>query len=385
MCARLHLFLPVADLRAAVGPAPARAPARADAYVAPIAIVSFILGCMLTVHGRLDTAGSLYMLLSVLYLRVVLHRAPAAAAAADASRVGLLLTLVMSATAFAYGFLTPVIGVQSMASSNMYSNSVQYGRGNHFFSPTFLLQEHYAARSPLELRELRADAGAWETLEAHLVDAFGGGLVRVDATTSKVMHEFATAEVSDMLPGRAKRFLELVGHHGHYFEMYARRNYFERPMFQLAASSIHATDDREDVSDFQEGSAATTTAYVESAYELRRVLSLARDREAAFDVLYTPLPAGLSSIEEWRAYAGPQTKYSFRGSESTAGCAVLDPAAAAAADGGEANATQAAGAPCPPGEVALLGAPPVWLTKVLIPYPIPIFEGDTINEPYCST
>ena len=136
MCARLHLFLPVADLRAAVGPAPARAPARADAYVAPIAIVSFILGCMLTVHGRLDTAGSLYMLLSVLYLRVVLHRAPAAAAAADASRVGLLLTLVMSATAFAYGFLTPVIGVQSMASSNMYSNSVQYGRGNHFFSPT---------------------------------------------------------------------------------------------------------------------------------------------------------------------------------------------------------------------------------------------------------
>ena len=401
MCSRLHLFLPIEDLRAALGPSSAGAAShRNDVYAVPTAIVSAILACMWTVHGKLDTAGSLYMLLSVLYLRVVLHPAkkeerkkqvPADAFSGDSSRIGLLLTLVMCTVAFAYGFFAPVVGIMSMASSNMYSNSLQYVRGNHYFSPTFLLQEHYASRSPLELRQLPSDAALWDRLEAHAVDAFGGGLVRVDMTTSKTMHEFATAEVSDLLPERAKRFLEAVGHHGHYHEMYARRNYFERPMFQLGASSIHGADDRQDVSEFEAGSATTTTPYVESVYELRRVLALARDREGSFDVVYTPLPAHLRSIEEWRDFVGPQTKYAFRAS-SPGECRIVDPTATApdAADeeapaSNLTRADAATAAQCLPGEVALLDPPPVWLTKLLLPYPIPIFASDSINEPYCST
>ena len=44
--------------------------------------------------------------------------------------------------------------------------------------------------------------------------------------------------------------------------------------------------------------------YVVPAYELRRVLSLARARAEAFKLVYSPLPPQLTTPTEWKAHSG---------------------------------------------------------------------------------
>ena len=117
-----------------------------------------------------------------------------------------------------------------MASSTMYGNTLQYGKGNHMVVPTFALQNHYAERSPAELQQLTSDASLLARLDAHLVDAFGGGILRVDSTTSTVMRQLAPAEATKMLPPRARELLRKINATDRYFELYAARNYFERPV-----------------------------------------------------------------------------------------------------------------------------------------------------------
>merc|ERR1711988_1081714 len=122
--------------------------------------------------------------------------------------------------------------------------------------------------------------------------------------------------------------------------------------------------------------------YVQSAYELRRVLSLARTREKSFEVLYTRLPASLKSIDEWRAFDGLQVMYSW--SPSAERCVVMDPSLINDEEDDE-SSTALNSTACSSDEIALQPAPPSWLQKLLLPYPIPIYNGDDINEPYCST
>lgn len=80
-----------------------------------------------------------------------------------------------------------------MASSTMYGNVKNYGgRGNHMIVPTGLLQEAMAANG-----SAAAYAPEW------LMDAFGGGLVRIESTTSSVFRSLAVrgAEMTDKSAG----------------------------------------------------------------------------------------------------------------------------------------------------------------------------------------
>jgi hypothetical protein len=138
--------------------------AAATATAAALCAMNLLFMCV--AHGgRLDSAGSLFLLGVLYYGRAVLPASsggasgaganlsqeppppPGGARARDTDGDGGLVRW-LCALAFLYGYVGPVAGVQSMASSTMYGNTLQYGRGNHFLVPTFALQRRYAQRSP---------------------------------------------------------------------------------------------------------------------------------------------------------------------------------------------------------------------------------------------
>mmetsp|Transcript_18883 Transcript_18883/g.60595 ORF Transcript_18883/g.60595 Transcript_18883/m.60595 type:complete len:363 (+) Transcript_18883:123-1211(+) len=250
------------------------------------------------------------------------------------------LTGAAAAAAAAYGFLGPVLGLQMMASSTMYGNVKNYGGSNHLLVPTGLLQTALAEQSSA------AAAPAW------LSDAFGGGLVRIDATNSSVLLSLAVggAEMTDKLPLRARELLSSANASGRYFEFYAARNYYERS-YDHDKTALHAAAAAAGATD------SSDPAYVVPAYELRRSLALARRRGEPFSLEYTPLPPGLGTPTQWRAHAGEKVS--------------LDEAADGLVSCVVGRAREACGA----AELALLPPPPWLLTRVLLPYPIPLLDG----------
>ena len=225
------------------------------------------------------------------------------------------------------------------------------------------------------------------------------------------MNEFAPAEASNLLPDRAKALLQEYGHGGHYFEMYARRNYFDRPLFKLSSSSIHTSKPsvNETVSAGRESDVDLATAgmfgaskeytsnlpYVISVYELRRVLAISRRAQEDFTIEYTRLPNSLAcckgSISAWRKFDGPKTIYSEYGAGSVSSCVISDPnrLPSKSSDGNNNTSTVSEEAmkdlECPEDTEVRLPPPPAWLQKLLLPYPIPVFPDSKQNEPYCST
>ena len=98
-------------------------------------------------------------------------------------------------------------------------------------------QEWYADSSP---------SASW------LADNFGGGLVRVESTSSAVLRSLAVqgAEMTDKLPPRSIELMRSVNASGRYFEFYAARNYFDRgydhdktALHALPAEAAAAADD----------------------------------------------------------------------------------------------------------------------------------------------
>ena len=57
--------------------------------------------------------------------------------------------------------------------------------------------------------------------------------------------------------------------------------------------------------------------YVVPAYELRRVLSLARARAEAFKLVYSPLPPQLTTPTEWKAHSGRKVELEELGAGET--------------------------------------------------------------------
>lgn len=306
-------------------------------FIVPSAIVAAITAVMVAVHGRLDSAGSAFLLLTFFYLRGMRH-APTGGKTSSTSAARFLRVTVVT-FGFIYGFLTPIAGLQAMASSTMYGNVKQFGGTNHLVVPTGLLQEHFAAST----------TGSWAA------DAFGGGLVRVDFTNSSVLQELTPADATGQLPKHARALLAGLGTSGAYFELYAARNYFGR-RGDLNASALHNRG--------SEGPRLDDPPYAQPAYEFRRVLALARVRGERFKVVYTHLPWH-GSPGQYRDYRGPQV--------------VLEEDAAS----GIRHCTSD-GSPCKSDEIALLPAPPAWLRWLLHPYPMPLLTGDT-TEVHCST
>lgn len=317
MCTRMVIFVPGALSAAMKSTAP---------LMVPSAIVAAVASIMLAVHGRLDSAGFSFLLLTLLYLRGL-------SSAGSQPLPGGKLVLVAALLAFVYGFLAPIFGLMAMASSTMYGNVRQFGGTNHLLVPTGLLQE-------------------WHSSDGD--DAFGGGMVRVDFTNSSVLQQLTPADATGQLPKHARALLEGINASGFYFELYSARNYFGR-RGDLEASALHNRG--------SDGPRMEDPPYAQPAYELRRVLALARSPGEAFKLVYTKLPAK----------GTPGSYRDFRGEQVT-----LEQ------DASGARTCTVGKQPCGKNEIALLPPPPRWLTWMLHPYPMPLLPGDA-GEVHCST
>ena len=76
------------------------------------------------------------------------------------------------AMTFCYSFLLIPLGLQDHGSANMFSSLRLYGGSNHFIFPTGLLQRAFHN---------------WTPSDGAIGEAFGGGIVRVEATTSSYL------------------------------------------------------------------------------------------------------------------------------------------------------------------------------------------------------
>jgi len=301
-------------------------------FIAPSAIVAAIGAVMVAVHGRLDSAGTAFLLLAFCYLRGMRNDS-------TVGNAGGLLRVTAVTLGFIYGFLTPIAGLQAMASSTMYGNLKQFGGTNHLVVPTGLLQEHFA----------ETISGSWAA------DAFGGGLLRVDFTNSSILQKLSPADATSQLPQHARALLAGLGTSGAYFELYAARNYFGRQE-DLQASALHNRG--------SDGPRLDDPPYAQPAYELRRVLALARAHGESFELTYTRLPWH-GSPGQYRDYQGQQIVLEEDPSSGRRKCT----------SGGD---------PCKEDEIVLLPPPPAWLRWLLHPYPMPLLKAD-VTEVHCST
>lgn len=422
MCARLIIFLPAAA--AGAGATIARGFTFAPRAIGATALVAVTTAVMALLHGELDCHGGIFLLLAWFYfLSIAAPWAPEEAQGgaygplalaeqphAISKMVAFVLILVLrpytylglgspsggglatlydyasfglgmallcswapvaprtwvhaharditgaaALVAFVYGFLHPVLGVQMMASSTMYGNVKNFGGlGNHMIVPTGVLQDALGGAAPPTY------APSW------LVDGFGGGLVRVDATTSSVFRSLAVkgAEMTDKLPPRSLELLESINASGRYFEFYAARNYFDRS-YDHDKTALHALGEAG-----YKAKLPYDDKYVVPAYELRRGLNLARGRGEAFKLTYTNLPAELTTPTQWKAYEGPKVVVSEAGKGAKPSCVVQTGMLSSSA--------------CAASEVAMM-PPPSWgLRKLLHPYPTPLLEGAGDGQ-HCTT
>eukprot|EP01126_Amoeba_proteus_P009414 TRINITY_DN13561_c0_g1_i2.p1 TRINITY_DN13561_c0_g1~~TRINITY_DN13561_c0_g1_i2.p1 ORF type:complete len:600 (-),score=68.91 TRINITY_DN13561_c0_g1_i2:21-1820(-) len=334
MCTRMTLFVPgVLSHGIGSGGSPPPSPS----FFLPTAITVAIAGLMMKVHRGLDAAGFFFLILATLYMRGIQLRCPLPEISWKATRTRKWLCIGAVIVGVAYGFLGPMAGVQAMASSTMYGNVRQFGNSNHLFTSTGLLQEYYSD----------AISGSWAS------DAFGGGLIRVDDTTSVTMLALSPGDGNQVLNDNARALLKGIGAAGVYYELYAQRNYFDR-RHVLLSTALHRGE---------EISNKDHPPYVIPAYELRRVLAIARSRGESFRLVYTKVPYD-ASIPEFLSFRGVQVVLEEDGIEKRRTCVVGNKV-------------------CEADEIALLPPPPGWLSKILLPYPIPLLYNTT--EVYCST
>lgn len=327
MCCRFTLFLP-GIVTQALGPSADRA-----LYI-PLCFVGPLSAIMFAVHGGIDTACVVYLSLGFLYCRGIMH----GHTFKFGGGLGWLNTAALG-IGFSYAFLGPILGIQAMSSSTMYGNVKQWGGTNHMVVPTGLLQEYFTTH----------------THPSWAADAFGGGLLRVDSTNSSVMKQLAPAEATRNLPPFSRQLLKGVGTPARYFELYAARNYFNRED-DFGASALHNRG--------QNDLGLQDPPYVQPAYEMRRVLALARARGESFILKYTKMPWS-GTPKSYMAYEGEQVILIENSATGERTCKV-------------------GGKTCTASEIALLPPPPTWLQSLLHPYPIPLLPGDD-TEVHCST
>jgi len=350
MCARMHLWIPCLF------------PEGSD-WVVPSAMSAAIMALMYFVHDRLDAAGTAFCLFTMVYIRGVLFPGKEGFHV-KVKEGGAWLRYGAWTLGFLYGFVFPVIGIEAMNSSTMYGNVLQFHGNNHWIVPTGLLQTHYYDRKPTG-KVFAHVSGDW--FDETMVDAFGGGMLRVESTDSPVINQLCPAEATADLPTRAKELLPRVGSTGKYFEMYAARNYYNRPWFNLTSTAIHSGAGKNEVLAKSEN---TVKRYVVPAFEMRRLLQVARQRKETFQMTYTKIPKSMTTVSEWRTLQGGAKVELVEEPGKTARCTV--------SFGGKTTA-------CEPSEAALLPPPPSWLQWILLPYPVPLVEGETHNEIHCST
>ena len=404
MCVcRYGLFLPD-GVRAALEEASALAPLGAYAAIAALGA-----GACQYLHGGIDAHFLFAVLLSSIYTRAIALtvegpalEAPAAEAAAATPRATLppplhwhrVRTLAVVA-ALAWGLGGPILGWQNMSSLTMYSNlkcvpccaiwrrsGTEKAPRRRLAPPSRLPRASLACPllccamtslvSPSRDGGRRHYGGSNHLLVPVDVTLFGpssllpghAALVRVDATDSPTLLALSPADSTQMLPPRALQLLRGAGASGRYFGAYCARMYLGREADLPDGGTIG--------NDAQLPSASSALSYVMTAYELRRVLALARAAGERFSLSYVRLPLMEGSPARWRAHRGPTVTVAYDPTTGASRCRVgggLWPAA------------------CGANEPGLAPAPPWWLSKVLMQYPVPLVPESDANpgdEIHCS-
>mmetsp|Transcript_121792 Transcript_121792/g.355891 ORF Transcript_121792/g.355891 Transcript_121792/m.355891 type:complete len:581 (-) Transcript_121792:7-1749(-) len=293
--------------------------------------------------GSVDANFVLYVYFTLLYMLALLKQArgKTAQGAREAMASRTVPCAIMAAT-MCFGLLGPIVGLQNMGSLTMYGNVKHYGGSNHLIVPTGLLQGY--------CRDSLFSDGAQDTW---LCDASGGWVVRVDATNSAALQRLSPADASDLLPANARTLLKAAGSSGKYFAMYYSRMTSSDFLSNLSASL---------------GGMPAQTPYVVSLFELRRLLALARRRGEPFWLRFTPLPESVRSLGLWRTHAATEVLLDEDPRSGLMTCSLVNGSSST---------------PCNDGVLARLGPPPWWLSKVLLPYPVPLLDGAD-DEVHCS-
>lgn len=324
---RLFVFLPDATTEAL-------GILRKSATLSAMALATLAIACAL-LQGTSDATFATYLGLMALYIGAMSIHFKGNTLRAMSEMPSTRVRMLAGFAALFYGLVPPILGLQSMGALTMYSNMKYIGGSNHLLAPTFVLQDYHEELA-------RLTDWPW------LVDAFGGGLVRVDATNSKAIREVNPADASFLEPPRVRALLANSGHQGKYFAQYYARM---------------------KTSDFLDGLLGNetdeATPFVLHAFELRRLLAAARARRERFFLNYTRLPGKIGTPAMWREHHGPQVNLEEDASAGLTHCTM---------DGlGK----------CEAGEVALLSPPPHWLARFLLPYTIPLVTGDTNSDIHC--
>ena len=191
---------------------------------------------------------------------------------------------------------------------------------------------------------------------------FGGGVVRIDSTDAPAFIGLIR-DASDLLHSAAREALLANGAKERFYFSRDPRGIIRRGRWGAAASprppflAGHYVDrmyaGRED--ELPPTPPTPFAPFAVPAFELRRVLAMARAAGDPFFVTYTRLSSALPTTA-WRQHRGAAVTVRVRD------------------DGRE--TCRAGGAPCAADELALLEAPPAWLAKVLMTYPRVLDDDD---------
>ena len=247
-------------------------------------------------------------------------------------RLASALLIVASAT---YAFVLPILGLQEIGSCTMFANvRLVQGASNHVLGvPTGLLQ-------------------------ARTNGVFGGGVVRVEATSSDYINALYPGEITTLLAPQTRDLLRVIGHTARQFNPKARR---------VLGEQIRARMPR-----WRAASGTPFVRYTVPALELRRLLAEARHAAAAtnstFDLTYTRLRPSATEDEAWRARArGVSVRLTHDDGRGNGACFARDEA------GGSRWATALRGwKACSPNELALGPEPAAVALKLMLFYPYAI-------------
>ena len=197
--------------------------------------------------------------------------------AAKPSSIGWLLRIV----AFVYAFLAVPSGMFEVGNASPFSCLRKHGGTNNWILPTGIVQELFADETP----------------ESIMGEAFGGGIVRIEATNASHLTGPLGLQFPGLLSGHTPGTVELLQRGGHSGKQWSPNGYASavgnRPpgkpkIFQHGASS----------------SGAPFAPYTVQAAEMRRLIRHSRSRYPLdeFDIAGAMLP-GVEGDEMWRMSA----------------------------------------------------------------------------------
>ncbi|CAE8627116.1 unnamed protein product [Polarella glacialis] len=284
-------------------------------------------------RGTGDVTFAIYLTFATLLVYAIFleRRNPALEMAPRA--MGWKFQLFAVSLAVCHGLLGPILGLQNMGSLTMYGNVKHWGGSNHLLVPTGLLLDVFA--------DVRA--------ETPLFGAFAGGIVRVDTSDLPADLLRSPADATNLLPAHVRNLMKGVGNPGIFYAPYYAR---------MASSDFFE--------DVDSGMDWSVQPFAVPAFELRRLLALARARGEPFMLRYTRLPREARTPGQWMRHKGPQVLVQEDPREGTARC-IID------GDG-----------PCAADELAVLPPPPRWFTASLLPYPIPLLDVNGTEIPCVS-